>query len=41
MFFGTGATSSVIHAAGDPGGGDSAAPNALVVLVKMKRLTLA
>jgi uncharacterized spore protein YtfJ len=34
MFFGTGATSSVSHAAGSPGGGVSARPNALVVLVK-------
>jgi hypothetical protein len=41
MFFGTGGTSSVIHAAGEPGGGDSAAPNALVVLVKMNRPTSA
>ena len=39
MFFGTGLTSSVIQAAGAPGGGTSARPNALVVLVKTKRPT--
>src|SRR5215204_6865081 len=39
MFFGTGATSSVIHAAGAPGGGASARPNALVVLVNTNRST--
>ena len=39
MLRGTGATSSVIHAAGAPGGGVSARPNALVVLVKTKRPT--
>src|SRR5579883_110995 len=33
MFFGTGRTSSVSHAAGAPGGGVNARPNALVVLV--------
>jgi hypothetical protein len=32
----TGATSSVIHAAGSPGGGVRARPNVLVVLVKTK-----
>src|SRR4029078_5133560 len=37
MLRGTGATSSVIQAAGAPGGGVSARPNALVVLVKTKR----
>ena len=36
MFFGRGTTSSVIHAAGAPGGGTSASPNRLVVLVKTK-----
>ena len=40
MLRGTGATSSVIHAAGAPGGGVSARPNALVVLVKTNRLSL-
>ena len=39
MLRGTGATSSVIQAAGAPGGGVSARPNALVVLVKTNRLT--
>ena len=39
MFFGTGTTSSVIHAAGSPGAGVNARPNTLVVLVKMKALT--
>ena len=38
MLRGTGATSSVIHAAGAPGGGVSARPNALVVLVNTNRL---
>ena len=38
MFFGTGATSSVIQAAGAPGGGISASPNTLVVVVKTKAL---
>jgi hypothetical protein len=33
LFFGTGTTSSVIHAAGAPSGGTSASPNVLVVLV--------
>jgi len=33
MFFGIGATSSVIHAAGSPVRGVSAEPNTLVVLV--------
>jgi hypothetical protein len=33
MFFGTGTTSSVIQAAGAPGGGTNARPNVLVVLV--------
>src|SRR5689334_22581629 len=41
MFFGTGTTSSVIQAAGAPGGGTSASPNALVVLVKMNARTRA
>src|SRR5882757_8641876 len=36
MFFGTGLTSSVTQAAGAPGGGVSARPKALVVLVKTK-----
>src|ERR1700754_977032 len=39
MFLGTGTTSSSIHAAGSPAAGDSAAPNALVVLVKTKERT--
>ena len=39
MFFGSGTTSSVIHAAGASGGGVSARPNALVVLVKMNDRT--
>ena len=39
MFFGTGVTSSVIQAAGAPGGGVSARPKALVVLVKTKAPT--
>ena len=39
MFFGIGATSSVTQAAGAPGGGVSASPNALVVLVKTKAAT--
>jgi hypothetical protein len=39
MFFGAGATPSVIHAAGAPGGGTSASPNALVVLVYRKART--
>src|SRR5258708_840299 len=34
MFFGIGVTSSVTHAAGAPGGGVSASPKVLVVLVK-------
>jgi hypothetical protein len=33
IFFGTAVTSSVIQAAGSPGGGTSASPNTLVVLV--------
>ena len=37
MLRGTGATSSVIQAAGAPGGGVSARPKALVVLVNTKR----
>ena len=37
MLRGTGATPSVIHAAGAPGGGVSARPKALVVLVKTNR----
>src|SRR3984885_3684066 len=41
MLRGTGATSSVIHAAGSPGAGVRARPKALVVLVKMNRLTSA
>src|SRR6185312_3667024 len=41
MFFGTGTTSSVSHAAGAPGGGVSARPNALVVLVKTNAPTFA
>src|SRR5262249_13825494 len=41
MFLGTGTTSSVIHAAGAPSGGDSARPKALVVLVYIKDRTLA
>jgi hypothetical protein len=41
MFFATGDTSSVIHAAGAPGGGTSARPNALVVLVNTKARTRA
>ena len=36
MFRGRGTTSSVIHAAGSPGPGVSARPNALVVLVNTK-----
>src|SRR5580693_1237817 len=39
MLRGRGATSSVIQAAGSPGGGVSARPNALVVLVNTKLLT--
>src|ERR687895_732246 len=39
MLRGTGATSSSIQAAGSPGPGESARPNALVVLVKTKLLT--
>ena len=39
MFFGTGTTSSVIQAAGAPGGGTSARPKALVVLVNTKART--
>src|SRR5262249_13879625 len=39
MFFGTGRTSSVTHAAGAPGGGVSARPKALVVLVNTKAAT--
>jgi hypothetical protein len=39
MFLGMGMTSSVTHAAGDPAGGVSATPNALVVLVKTNDLT--
>src|SRR5215217_7295477 len=39
MLRGTGATPSVIHAAGAPGGGVSARPNVLVVLVNTKRPT--
>ena len=39
MLRGTGVTSSVIHAAGSPGGGVSARPKALVVLVNTKRPT--
>ena len=39
MLRGIGSTSSVIHAAGAPGAGDSAAPNALVVLVKTNAST--
>src|SRR5580692_7192688 len=39
MFLGCGTTSSVIHAAGAPAGGDSARPNALVVLVNTNDLT--
>src|SRR3954463_2958417 len=39
MLRGTGTTSSVIHAAGAPGGGTSARPNALVVLVNTNRPT--
>ena len=39
MFRGTGATSSVIQAAGSPSAGLSARPKALVVLVKMKHPT--
>ena len=35
MFLGIGATSSVTQTAGSPAAGVSAAPNALVVLVKM------
>src|SRR3982750_1292794 len=41
MFFGTGTTSSVSHAAGSAGGGVSARPNALVVLVKTNAPTFA
>jgi len=41
MFLGTGTTSSVIHAAGSGGAGSSAAPKALVVLVKTKQPTAA
>src|SRR5262249_44505555 len=39
MFRGMGRTSSVTHAAGAPGGGTNAPPNALVVLVKTKDAT--
>ena len=39
MFFGSGTTSSVIHAAGCPGGGVNARPNVLVVLVNTKLCT--
>ena len=39
MLLGTGTTSSVIHAAGSPGAGSSAAPKALVVLVNTKQPT--
>ena len=39
MFFGTGATVSSIQAAGAPGGGLSASPKALVVLVMTKART--
>ena len=39
MLRGTGRTSSVIHAAGSPGAGTSARPNALVVLVNTNALT--
>jgi hypothetical protein len=39
MFLAAGATSSVIHAAGEPGAGVSARPNALVVLVNTKQPT--
>ena len=39
MLRGIGRTSSVIQVAGAPGGGVSARPNALVVLVKTKRET--
>ncbi len=41
MFFGTGATSSVTHAAGSPAAGVRAEPKALVVLVKTKASTRA
>ena len=40
MFRGRGTTSSVIQAAGSPGAGVNAAPNALVVLVITKAPTL-
>jgi hypothetical protein len=39
MFFGTGATSSVTHAAGASAGGARASPRTLVVLVKMNEST--
>ena len=39
MFFGIGLVDSVIHAAGSPGDGTSASPNALVVLVKTNART--
>jgi hypothetical protein len=39
MFFGTGTTSSVIHAAGAPRGGVRACPNVVVELVKTKAPT--
>lgn len=39
MFFGFGTTSSLIQTAGLPGAGESARPNVVVLLVKMKDFT--